>query len=514
MIKFEKYRWDQIPWDLNTFTGSNHNEGLISTVPNDDISYELDMPDLPDLLWNDHVQEPETGTEKLVLHRGNIFRELIDAVKNRNIRFSTVQVEMILPNGKPEEAEDVGGVLRDCISEFFASFYEMGTMGAELKVPALRHDFQKEEWSAVGKIIAESFLSESYFPIKIAPIFIEDCFGHKLSDKHILDNFLRYISESEATLLKNALENFDEVDFDEVLEFSNNYAVKCLPTKENFKQLLLQVATAELIQKPSFVKECFRPHFNTIKDLIDIQAMYTKYQPTAKNMISMVELKPNLSVGENKIVEFLKKYVKECDQKTRSALLRFVTGSDMANKKITIDFSESDGFARTSHVKKKNQEWTICNKNKTLEVRRVDIFSCIGYIAKKSNVLDPDDENSDNVEPIEANDDTQGQHEEEENALEDDQSNSALNSQGPRYNKSFKSNRKNVQKEDDGVQKVITFLNKKESNKNKNGELDYFFASACESTKNLPRYLQLRVKQEIMDAIIKAESEYLNTRPQ
>lgn len=38
-------------------------------------------------------------------------------------------------------------------------------------------------------------------------------------------------------------------------------------------------------------------------------------------------------------------------------------------------------------------------------------------------------------------------------------------------------------------------------------DLDFFFASVCESTKRLPRYLQIHVKQEIMKAILNAEME-------
>lgn len=41
-------------------------------------------------------------------------------------------------------------------------------------------------------------------------------------------------------------------------------------------------------------------------------------------------------------------------------------------------------------------------------------------------------------------------------------------------------------------------------------ELDFFFASACESTKRLPRRLQLRIKQEVMRLIINAETEFLD----
>ena len=57
-------------------------------------------------------------------------------------------------------------------------------------------------------------------------------------------------------------------------------------------------------------------------------------------------------------------------------------------------------------------------------------------------------------------------------------------------------------------------FNKFQKGKNKDkkqaGELDFFFASACESAKRLPRHLQLRVKAEVMKAVINAETECLD----
>lgn len=42
------------------------------------------------------------------------------------------------------------------------------------------------------------------------------------------------------------------------------------------------------------------------------------------------------------------------------------------------------------------------------------------------------------------------------------------------------------------------------------GELDLFFASVYESTKSLPRRLQLRVKADVMKTVINAETECIN----
>jgi len=66
----------------------------------------------------------------------------------------------------------------------------------------------------------------------------------------------------------------------------------------------------------------------------------------------------------------------------------------------------------------------------------------------------------------------------------------------------------NFQKDDkEGVDKILTFLKDRNKDKKQAGELDFFVASACESTKPLLRHLQLKVKAEVMKAVINAEIE-------
>ncbi|KAG5887617.1 hypothetical protein JTB14_002626 [Gonioctena quinquepunctata] len=169
---------------------------------------ENNIYELPSL---QNYSQPNQNIQNLVVHRGNVFKELVEAVKARNIQLQNVHIEMILPNGSSEQQQqqDMGGVLRDTISEFFTTFYEICTMGADFKVPCLRHDLQKEEWQAIAKIISQSYESEGYFPIKIAPVFIKECFGQSVGDDEVLNNFFKYVSSSESCLLKNALERFE-----------------------------------------------------------------------------------------------------------------------------------------------------------------------------------------------------------------------------------------------------------------------------------------------------------------
>lgn len=253
---------------------------------------------------------------------------------------------MILPNGKPERAEDVGGVLRDAISEFWETFYAKCTLGRSYKVPALRHDFQEEEW-IIGKICVAGYLAVGYFPIKIAPVFIKNCFENDISDD-ILNNFFEYVSETETSLIKSALENFSNVDDDDIIEFCSAYDAKWIPKKDNFKKLILQIAKEELIQKPSYVRNCFSSSFQSISNKINLEMLYDRLKQTVKNILLLFEIEENLDSKKIQTYNFLKKFIKNSEEKIRSSFLRFCTGSDLlVENKIKIEFISTDGFQRS-----------------------------------------------------------------------------------------------------------------------------------------------------------------------
>ena len=121
----------------------------------------------------------------------------------------------------------------------------------------------------------------------------------------------------------------------------------------------------------------------------------------------------------------------------------------------------------------------------------------------QSNVdVDDDTEKEDSLIPI----DGANQLGEEE-----EQTESELSINTERASKKCRKDYNKVQKGDkEGVDKILTFLKDKNKDKKQAGELDFFFASARESTKRLPRHLQLKVKAEVMKAVINAETEYLD----
>jgi len=114
----------------------------------------------------------------------------------------------------------------------------------------------------------------------------------------------------------------------------------------------------------------------------------------------------------------------------------------------------------------------------------------------QSNVdVDDDTENEDSLIPIDGA--NQLGEEEEQTGSE-----LSINIEGA--SKKCRKDFNKFQKGDkEGVDKILTFL----KDKKQAGELDFFFASACESTKRLPHHLQHKVKAEVMKAVINAETD-------
>ena len=80
----------------------------------------------------------------------------------------------------------------------------------------LRHDFGKQEWESVCRIITFGWQKERHLPVKIAPVLLEQAVvGCVESD--LMDNFLKYVSESEQVIVESC-SDFASVDQEELLD--------------------------------------------------------------------------------------------------------------------------------------------------------------------------------------------------------------------------------------------------------------------------------------------------------
>ncbi|XP_033831305.1 uncharacterized protein LOC129456644 [Periophthalmus magnuspinnatus] len=315
---------------------------------------EMEAPNLEDTLplieeeLPIFLNMPENNKTIIVVHRGQILQELIQVFSNdemmnkKNVRF-----KVILPDGNLEKALDDGGVVRDVLSEFWQDFYEQCTMGSDFKVPYLRHDFGKEEWESVGRIIAFGWKQEKQLPIKLAPVILEQAIlGDVESD--LLDSFLKYVSHSERVMFQTCFSDFESIDENELLEVLDLHNCRRHPTSNNIEQIIRELAHKKLIQEPAFVIEQWSTVLVEMKsELKGIAAAYDALQPTSRKIMQSLTYPTNQNASEKQMVKYVNTYLRECDMPHLSRFLRFCTGSDVfTGKDITVSFTMINGLQR------------------------------------------------------------------------------------------------------------------------------------------------------------------------
>ena len=169
---------------------------------------------------------------------------------------------MVDSHGNDETGEDVKEIYRDALACFWQQFYIFCTLGERERVPALRHDFQCDEWTAVGRIIAKGYSDLGYFPVMLSSAFIISVvFGEKeVCEETLLHSFNRYLAPDDEDVVREALqcrEDKDASEDEELIDLLDRYGCRKLPTQENVKDLILELAHKELVQKPQYVADCW-----------------------------------------------------------------------------------------------------------------------------------------------------------------------------------------------------------------------------------------------------------------
>ena len=277
---------------------------------------------------------------------------MIEAFQTENIMTSELKIVMVDARGKDERGVDGGGVYRDAISCFWQEFNDSSTLGERERVPTLRHDFQSSEWSAVGRILTKGYLDLGYFPFMLSQAFIVSVlFGENaVPEETLLKSFLNYIAKDEEAVVAEALKG--NLDVNELIDVLDRFGCRKVPTQENAKDLILEVAHKEIVQKPQYVADAWREALMMLKSkdgMATIQGlcnMYQRIEPTNRKVLSMIRADPQNN-SERAAVDFLNRFVRGMDQAQLKSFLRFVTGADaLCVPFISVHFTTLDGLAR------------------------------------------------------------------------------------------------------------------------------------------------------------------------
>ena len=115
-----------------------------------------------------------------------MFEDLLRYILNEQTNINTLKVKVIAEN-----REDSRGVLRDCLTEFWETFYLRYTVGDKAKVPITVHTLGSKEWEAMGQILVLGFKTEGYFPVLRAQCWITKCiYGGDMDEGELVQAFL------------------------------------------------------------------------------------------------------------------------------------------------------------------------------------------------------------------------------------------------------------------------------------------------------------------------------------
>ncbi|KAK3742020.1 hypothetical protein QZH41_014346 [Actinostola sp. cb2023] len=297
---------------------------------------------------------PATQGPKLVkVHRVNIKTDLVNIFSDQKILQKTIEWKVIDDHGKEEEGEGAG-VQRDIFSTFWQSIYSSVTLGDLEKVPCIRHDHQKTEWEAIGRVLAYGFKYFGYIPIGLSPVFLASCIHgeDKISDEELLQSFSNYVTSDERDIIKTSLSDDVDCQDEDLLDFLSTYKCFRLPTKDTMRTILLELAHQEIIQRPRYIANCWSTIIGIFKTNISfssiekLRELFSGMNPSAKKVIK--SLQPTIAnESEKQSFDFLKKFIRSLDKSSLKIFLKFITGSDtLVTESIQVSFISVEGMAR------------------------------------------------------------------------------------------------------------------------------------------------------------------------
>ena len=291
-------------------------------------------------------------TEVLVIHRTQVKHDLLHYFGDNNILKKCISVKMIDPRGIEEKGQGIG-IVRDAISLFWKDVYNSYMLGEDERVPIIRHDVSKPMWQAIARVMLKGYFQERYFPIQISPVFLSCClFGEEsVTPEMYFNSFMNYISKPEANLVEKVLSSSVSVDDDEVLDLLTAFECKKVATADNFKDLIIEIAHKEIVQKPRYACDCWSEILLPLKSLITssevLFQIYESLHPTAGKVCKLFKAEPK-SPAENESLSHLKRWIKGRSMNDLRHFLRISTGSDiLLVEEISISFTSSTGTGRT-----------------------------------------------------------------------------------------------------------------------------------------------------------------------
>ena len=317
---------------------------------------------------NTEVENVQTGVDQICsdmpsdlpkriikVHRLNVKRDMIDTFRDPLIMKYELEVIAIDCRGIDELGKGIG-VLRDILSLFWKEVYKSLFIGENERIPFVRHDYQRDEWEAVARILVKGYLSCQYLPLLLSPTFLAYLFWGEsvITSPMLLKSLGNYISVDEKNLMDKCIAgdmNYDGDEMPDLLEMLSNYDCRCQVNSGNIIKVFEEIAHKELIQKPQYIADCWKDiissHLPTFPDLKSLNEKYESLTPSTSKLLSCIEANP-VNDAERESLKFLKKFIKGLDSPQKlNKFVRFISGSElMLFHALQVHFTNLSGLGR------------------------------------------------------------------------------------------------------------------------------------------------------------------------
>ena len=256
-------------------------------------------------------------------------------------------IEWRLIDDHAREEEGVGaGVQRDIFSTFWQTVFCSYMLGDVEKVPCIRHDLQTSQCEAIGRVLTHGFKYCSYIPVGLSPAFLVSClYGEDhVDEEELLASFSNYVTSDGREALKMSLSDNPNCQDCDLINFLSTCKCFRLPTAQNIRKIILELAHQELLQRPPYIAECWAPAVATLKthecfySVKKMRELYSDRKTSSKKVIQALKVTPS-GDSEKQSYDFLKKFVRSLDAPSLKIFLKFVTGSDvLITNQISISF--------------------------------------------------------------------------------------------------------------------------------------------------------------------------------
>ena len=269
---------------------------------------------------------------RITIRRDHIVTDLLSAYQDQDITTKRLLVTI--------ENDDAygSGVAREMYALFWDTFLSQYAEGeSEFTIPVLL-TLTADDYINLGRILTHQFVQFGAFPVRINQASIQQAiFGH-VPDECILSSFLRLLPSREKESLSNAMRGEQPFPVEEVLEVLEDYNIREMPSSNNIRTILLQVAKNELVTKPYMHLLNIRKGMGSFWDDVtkeEVKSLYDISEPTAKRIISCLKCTPKDS-KETQTLRWLTRYLKASSDAILSNFLRFCSGTDVVVPGATI----------------------------------------------------------------------------------------------------------------------------------------------------------------------------------